>query len=115
MAWSEIQQFGKDFCSKYLATASSTTLRATSGSISTTPTASMVTPTSSTAATSTPSQKAYLGAGMDGTNWHRIQGETPDHNRGPAIEAVCITLLVIAGSVFAFRYESILFSHHCIY
>lgn len=99
----EIRQFGNEFCPKYLATASTTAAQKTSSGVSTSATASSVALTSAVAGSSTPSPKPYLGAGMDGTNWHGIHGKTPDHNRGPAIEAICITLLVLAGSVFAFR------------
>ena len=115
--FTEIQKFGDNFCPNYLATASKSAARASStstvaSSTSILTSSSPVPKTVNVASTSTagPSASATpsstptnLGAGMEGTNWHKINGESPDHNRGPAIEAVCISLFVIAASVVAFR------------
>ncbi|KAL9594468.1 MAG: hypothetical protein Q9219_007017 [cf. Caloplaca sp. 3 TL-2023] len=100
----EIQQFAQEFCPNHLATASASATQASlmsstaSSSQSPMSVASTATPTAS--ATEIPTR---LGAGMDGTNWQDVPGETPDHNRGPAIKGVCVSLFVIAASVVAFR------------
>ncbi|KAL8934128.1 MAG: hypothetical protein Q9216_006061, partial [Gyalolechia sp. 2 TL-2023] len=90
-------RFGEEFCPQYLATASNAATQTRSSDPSALSTASTA------VGPPTATSKSYLGAGMGGTNWQSIPGKTPDHNRGPTIQAVCITLLVLAAGVVAFR------------
>ncbi|KAL8851207.1 MAG: hypothetical protein Q9221_003838 [Calogaya cf. arnoldii] len=109
---SKIQQFGQTFCPSVRASQSTTQARTTTASTSPRESSEASTSSQSTVATSriqqtpqpspTTSASNLLGAGIPGTNWKPVHN-SPNTNRGPAIEAVCITLLIIAASVVAFR------------
>ncbi|KAL8999018.1 MAG: hypothetical protein Q9169_002016 [Polycauliona sp. 2 TL-2023] len=110
----KVQQFGKTFCPAVRAA----TARSSSSTRSITAIASpretlktSITSRSSDGAsatrvasppTTTTSTPNLLGAGFPGTNWQPVH-DSPNTNRGPAIEAVCITLFILAATVVAFR------------
>ncbi|KAL8696593.1 MAG: hypothetical protein Q9224_002715 [Gallowayella concinna] len=111
----EIQEFGQAFCPAVLASASKPITQAQSTTGSGRPhetskashTSRIIRPASTatlkaSSAASTPSVANLLGAGIAGTKWSTVHN-SPNINRGPAIEAVCITLFLIAAIVVAFR------------
>ncbi|KAL8673211.1 MAG: hypothetical protein Q9168_002363 [Polycauliona sp. 1 TL-2023] len=105
---SEIQQFAQTFCPSVRAagarsTSASASAPATSKAsiTSRSPDATSTAKPASSSATAS-SEPSLLGAGFPGTNWKPVHN-SPNTNRGPPIEAVCITLFLVAASVVAFR------------
>ncbi|KAL8815529.1 MAG: hypothetical protein Q9223_005338 [Gallowayella weberi] len=111
----EIHEFGETFCPAVLASASRTIAQPQATTASESPqetsgashTSKLVRPASTASfeaspAATTSSVANLLGAGVAGTRWSSVH-DSPNTNRGPAIEAVCITLFLVAGIVVAFR------------